>query len=98
MATGRFKSGILGRARLFAGLALCWLLLMLGAGAALALEGIPVPPETDTINLTNLAVRVDQANDRIQVSNAPGPDGRVPRTAGPAQEAGPASSLSLITI
>jgi diguanylate cyclase (GGDEF)-like protein/PAS domain S-box-containing protein len=98
MASRHVNTGISGRVRLFAALALCWLAVTLGAGAAFALEGIPVPPETDTIDLTDLVARVDQANDRIQVSTAPGPDGLVRRIEVRAQESGSASSWAVFAL
>ena len=81
-----------GLTRQIAAAAMVWLALLLGAGAASALEGIPVPPDTDAIDLTNLIERATRSNDRIQVSTAPGVDGLVRRIEVRAQESGSSSS------
>ncbi|HSM19753.1 MAG TPA: hypothetical protein VK844_05230, partial [Hyphomicrobiales bacterium] len=82
-----------GAVRRFVSLCLLFCVgLLAGQGGARALEGIPVPPETPAIDLTNLVERVDQRTDRIQVSTAPGVDGLVRRIEVRAQEPGAPSA------
>jgi diguanylate cyclase (GGDEF)-like protein/PAS domain S-box-containing protein len=95
----RVSAGTEGRGR--RAVALCVLFcvaLFAGHGAARALEGIPVPPETPAIDLTGLIERVDQRTNRIQVSTAPGVDGLVRRIEVRAQEPGASSAWAVFAL
>ena len=52
---------------------------VLPRGAAFALDGIPVPLDGKTMDLTDQVQIFRESDDRIQVSTAPGPDGIVRR-------------------
>ncbi len=79
-------------ARLIAVLLIAALSAVLPQAGARALEGIAVPLDGKTLDLTNQVQIFRQPDDRIQVSTAPGPDGIVRRIEVRSQEGGGAAS------
>ena len=66
--------------RLIAFLVLAVISAVLPGAGAKALDGIPVPLDKRTLDLTHQVQIYREPDDRIQVSTAPGPDGIVRRT------------------
>jgi hypothetical protein len=73
------ESSILSFVRLLAFLVIGTLVAALLPGRADALEAVAVPLDGRTLDLTPVLQLFNQADDRLQVSTAPGPDGIVRR-------------------
>ena len=84
--------------RLLAFLALAIIAAVLPQAGARALDGIPVPLDGRTLDLTTQVQIFREPDDRVQVSTAPGPDGIVRRIEVRSQEGGGSSNWAVFAL
>ncbi len=84
--------------RLLAFLALAIVAAVLPQAGARALDGIPVPLDGRTLDLTTQVQIFREPDDRVQVSTAPGPDGIVRRIEVRSQEGGGSSTWAVFAL